>query len=106
MALVRLKNSELSVPDDKVAEYLEMGYAEIDANGNEVKKPVVKTVAEMEKRAIEAEAKVEELSAIVECLEKQIEEADAKIAELTAERDGLAETLKKADAKPAETKKK
>lgn len=44
---VRRANGERIIPDEKVAEYLEMGYSVLDAKDNVVKRPEPKTIPEL-----------------------------------------------------------
>ena len=73
---VRRANGERIIPDEKVAEYLEMGYSVLDAKGNVVKRPEPKTIPELKAALAEKDKLIAELSASVEELKAALAEKD------------------------------
>ena len=73
MALVRKANTELTVPEEKVSEYLAMGYSEINSKGEVVKAPTLETVEVFKARAEKAEKEVEKLKAELKKAKAEVE---------------------------------
>lgn len=110
---VRKANGERVVPEEKVAEYLEMGYSVIDSKGNIIKRPDPKTSAEFkavlaEKEKLFNEAtfrfdeEVKRLNTVIEEYRTALAEKDKQIAELEAKSASAAESKK---GRPAKTEK-
>ena len=78
---VRRANGERIVPDEKVAEYLEMGYSVLDDQGNVVKRPEPKTIPEFKAVIAEKDKLISELSAAVDDLKAVIAEKEAASVE-------------------------
>lgn len=74
---VRRANGERIIPDEKVAEYLEMGYSVLDAKGNVVKRPEPKTIPELKAVIAEKDKIIAELTAENEKLKADLAEKDA-----------------------------
>ena len=94
---VRRANGERIIPDEKVAEYLEMGYSVLDAKGNVVKRPEPKTIPELKAALVEKDKLIAELSASVEELKAALVEKDKLIAELSASVEELKAALVEKD---------
>lgn len=77
--LMKKANGERLVPDEKVAEYLEMGYSVINSDGEVLKEPAPTTPAQFRK--------------IMHDYDMQLLAKDDTIAALTAENNTLKETL-------------
>lgn len=71
---VRRANGERVIPDEKVTEYLEMGYSVIDDLGNVVRRPKPKITDEIK-------AMLAEKDKAIDCLLKEIDTLKAMLAE-------------------------
>lgn len=79
MALVKRSNTELTVPEEKVAEYLSMGYSLLDSDGNVVKAPTKEDVATLKAEKAKLEAELEKTQA-------ELKKAKAEITKLKKEK--------------------
>lgn len=89
MTRVKLKGRELTVADDRVAEYLERGYSVIDSKGNTVafgNAPSYDAIVEENRRLKDENLRLrksnETLCRQKEDISKQLEEALAKLKKI------------------------
>lgn len=61
MAIVKRANVELRVPEERVKEYLEMGYSVIDSDGNVIQRCQPQTLEDYKRYARELEEQIAEL---------------------------------------------
>lgn len=67
MAIVKRANVEMRVPEDRVQEYLEQGYSEIDSTGKVVQQCEPQTLEDYKRYVVELKARIAELEkAVVE----------------------------------------
>lgn len=70
--LVRRGNGELLIPDEKMAEYLSMGYSVIDSNGKVLVEAEPSTIPQYKALVASLRKQVADLSAQAQALEEQI----------------------------------
>lgn len=89
MALVKRANCERCVPDDKVKEYLELGYSLIDKSGNVLEKGKAQSKEDLLVAFNEATAEIEGLKAENESLKDEIVRLKKEVDALRAENESL-----------------
>ena len=73
MATVKRANVELRVPEDRVKEYLEMGYSLIDSTGKIIQRCEPQTLEDYKLYARELEAQLAELQEAAKAKKKKSE---------------------------------
>ena len=78
MALVKKANTELTVPEEKIKEYLNLGYSLIDKSGKVLEKGKLQSKDDLASENEELKSRVSELEKTIAKLEKQLKSAPDK----------------------------
>lgn len=76
MAIVIKKNKELIVADEKLQEFIDMGYTQIDEKGKVIKAGKVNTIAAYQAENTQLKEEIEKLKAENVKLKKELESKD------------------------------
>lgn len=76
MAIVIKKNKELIVADEKLQEFIDMGYTQIDEKGKVIKAGKVNTIAAYQAENSQLKEEIEKLKAENVKLKKELESKD------------------------------
>ena len=76
MAIVIKKNKELIVADEKLQEFIDMGYTQIDEKGKVIKAGKVNTIAAYQAENTQLKEEIEKLKAENVKLQKELESKD------------------------------
>ena len=76
MAIVIKKNKELIVADEKLQEFIDMGYTQIDEKGKVIKAGKVNTIAAYQAENTQLKEEIEKLKAENVKLNKELESKD------------------------------
>ena len=76
MAIVIKKNKELIVADEKLQEFIDMGYTQIDEKGKVIKAGKVDTIAAYQAENTQLKEEIEKLKAENVKLKKELESKD------------------------------
>ncbi len=76
MAIVIKKNKELIVTDEKLQEFIDMGYTQIDEKGKVIKAGKVNTIAAYQAENTQLKEEIEKLKAENVKLKKELESKD------------------------------
>ena len=76
MAIVIKKNKELIVADEKLQEFIDMGYTQIDEKGKVIKAGKVNTIAAYQAENTQLKEEIEKLKAENIKLKKELESKD------------------------------
>ena len=76
MAIVIKKNKELIVADEKLQEFIDMGYTQIDEKGNVIKAGKVNTIAAYQAENTQLKEVIEKLKAENVKLQNELESKD------------------------------
>lgn len=76
MAIVIKKNKELIVADEKLQEFIDMGYTQIDEKGKVIKAGKVNTIAAYQAENTQLKEEIEKLKAENAKLKKELESKD------------------------------
>ena len=76
MAIVIKKNKELIVADEKLQEFIDMGYTQIDEKGKVIKAGKVNTIAAYQAENTQLKEEIEKLKAENVKLKKKLESKD------------------------------
>ena len=76
MAIVIKKNKELIVVDEKLQEFIDMGYTQIDEKGKVIKAGKVNTIAAYQAENTQLKEEIEKLKAENVKLKKELESKD------------------------------
>ena len=76
MAIVIKKNKELIVADEKLQEFIDMGYTQIDGKGKVIKAGKVNTIAAYQAENTQLKEEIEKLKAENVKLKKELESKD------------------------------
>ena len=76
MAIVIKKNKELIVADEKLQEFIDMGYTQIDEKGTVIKAGKVNTIAAYQAENTQLKEEIEKLKAENVKLKKELESKD------------------------------
>jgi multidrug resistance efflux pump len=80
MKLVIRGNSERNIPDEKLQEYLEMGYSEIDSKGNVLQEGKSTDPSKLESFLKEAKSKLAAVESENTSLKSEVEDLKSKLA--------------------------
>ena len=76
MAIVIKKNKELIIADEKLQEFIDMGYTQIDEKGKVIKAGKVNTIAAYQAENTQLKEEIEKLKAENVKLKKELESKD------------------------------
>ena len=79
MAIVIKKNKELIVTDEKLQEFIDMGYTQIDEKGKVIKAGKVNTIAAYQAENTQLKEEIEKLKAENVKLKKELEKEDGYV---------------------------
>ena len=65
MAIIKRANVEMRVPEDRVPEYLEQGYSEIDSTGKVIQQCEPQTLEDYKRYVVELKTRIAELEKAV-----------------------------------------
>lgn len=107
MVIVKKGNAEYRVPDEKLDEYLAMGYSQIDESGKVIREPGKRGEAALREKVSALETELTRLVEVNAALREQIAALEAGSAEMGKEnaalQERMAELQKEIALKPDET---